>query len=475
LPTDYPSNEECGESNTMKARTGEAQLDLRWSKHEGEADWWTRGGNTSQGKHEAAEEDLLEAILDRANLKSAWRRVRVNNGSAGMDGMSIEAFATFYQAHWSRIADQLRNGTYRPVAVRRVWIPKGNGEQRPLGIPTVLDRVIQQAIAQVIAPLFEVQFSEHSYGFRPGRRAHDAVKSIQQAAQKKRSYAVDCDLKSFFDKVDHRELMQRLKRRITDGRVLRLIARYLKAGTVLPDGTREPTSAGVPQGGPLSPLLANIMLDDLDHELERRGHRFARYADDFIIVVKSKRAAERVMRSISGYIETKLKLIVNTAKTKVAELSQCSFLGFVITAKRIRCLDAKILAFKQTIRHITGRSWSIAMSERLERLRLYVNGWLGYYAMGMPYAQVRELDGWLRRRVRLCYWKQWRLPRTRFRNLLKLGINRKTIKQASRCRKGYWRCSNLRLVCVAMNNEWLAKQGCPSIKDKWVNLRYPSG
>ncbi len=459
----------------MKAQTGRAQLDPRWSKHEMEADWWTHAGNTSGGKHGAVREDLLEAILDRANLKSAWRRVRSNNGSAGMDGMSIEAFPAFYATHWSRIADQLRKGDYLPAAVRRVWIPKGNGEQRPLGIPTVLDRVIQQAIAQVIAPLFEAQFSEHSHGFRPGRRAHDAVKSIQSAARERRSYAIDCDLKSFFDKVDHHELMRRLRRRITDNRVLDLIVRYLKAGSVLPNGTREPTPAGVPQGGPLSPLLANIMLDDLDHELERRGHRFARYADDFIIVVKSKRAAERVMRSISGYIETKLKLLVNTAKTKVAKLSQCSFLGFSITAKRIRYTDTKLLAFKQTIRHITSRSWSIAMSERLERLRLYVSGWLGYYAIGMPYAEARALDGWLRRRVRLCYWKQWRLPRTRFRKLLKLGINRKTIKQASRCRKGYWRCSNLRVVCIAMDNVWLTEQGCPSIKEQWVKLRYPNG
>ena len=459
----------------MKARTGRVQLDHRWSKHEDEAAWWTRAGYLSDGKHGAAKEDLLEAILDRANVQSAWKRVRANNGSAGMDGMSIEAFPAFYAAHWERIAAQLSEGNYQPAAVRRVWIPKGNGEQRPLGIPTVLDRVIQQAIAQVIGPLFEVQFSEHSYGFRPGRRAHDAVKSIQAAARERRGYAVDCDLKSFFDKVDHCELMQRLRRRIEDGRVLRLIGRYLRAGTVLPNGTREATPAGVPQGGPLSPLLANIMLDDLDHELEKRGHRFARYADDFLIVVKSKRAAQRVMQSISGYIETKLKLLVNREKTKVAELSECSFLGFEVTAKRIRCLDTKLKAFKDTIRHITSRSWSIAMSERLERLRLYVNGWLGYYAIGMPYADARALDKWLRRRVRLCYWKQWRLPRTRFRNLLKLGINRKTIKQASRCRKGYWRCSNLRVVCIAMDNQWLAEQGCPSIKDKWVNLRYPNG
>lgn len=269
--------------------------------------------------------------------------------------------------------------------------------------------------------------------------------------------------------------MQRLGRKVDDVRVLRLIGRYLRAGTVLPDGSREATSSGVPQGGPLSPLLANIMLDDLDHELEKRGHRFARYADDFIIVVKSKRSAERVMESISGYIGTKLKLVVNEEKTKVAKLSQCSFLGFAITPRKLRVLDSKLRSFKRMIRMITGRSWGISMDVRLRRLRLYVNGWLGYYALGLPSRAARELDGWLRRRVRLCYWKQWRLPRTRFRNLLKLGIARGRIKLASRCRKGYWRCCQLEVVRIALNNTWLAKQGCPSIKEKWVSLRYPDG
>ena len=340
--------------------------------------------------------------------------------------------ALFARAHWSRIETQLKEGSYQPAAVRRIWIPKDNGEQRPLGIPTVLDRVIQQAIAQVIAPVFEAQFSEHSHGFRPQCREHDAVKSIQSAAADGRTYAVDCDLKSFFDTVNHRELMQRLARQIKDVRVLRLISRYLKAGIHhLPDARTEATAEGVPQGGPLSPLLKiNIMLDDLDHELEGRGHRFfARYADDFMIVVKSKRAAERVMRSISSFIETKRKLIVNREKTKSGRLTQCSFLGFVISSKRIRCLDIKLQAFKRQVRQITCRSWGISMEERLERLRLYVNGWLGYFAIGVSYKDIRSMDQWLRRRLRLCYWKQWRLTRTRYRELRALGINPKTIKQ----------------------------------------------
>jgi len=256
-----------------------------------------RRGRPRKRKHEAAEPKLLEAILNPANLEGAWRSVKANAGAAGIDGMSVEAFPAYWQKDRERIVAQLKEGSYRPAAVRRVWIPKGNGEERPLGVPTVLDRVIQQAIAQILSLIFEGQFSAHSHGFRPGRRAQDAVKSIQEAAREGYVHAVDCDLKSFFDKVNHGELMQRLRRRIQDGRVLHLIGCYLKAGVRLPDGKTEATPAGVPQGGPLSPLLANIMLDDLDHELERRGHRFARYADDFIIVVKSKRAAERVMRS----------------------------------------------------------------------------------------------------------------------------------------------------------------------------------
>ena len=459
----------------MKAQTVYGQLDLWGSKPPETADQRSVAGSPPQGKHEAAESKLLEAILSPANLEGAWRSVKANAGAAGIDGMSVEAFPAFWQEHRERIVAQLKEGTYRPAAVRRVWIPKGNGGERPLGVPTVLDRVIQQAIAQILSLIFEGQFSEHSYGFRPGRRAQDAVKSIQESAREGYVHAVDCDLKSFFDKVDHGELMQRLRRRIQDGRVLRLIGRYLKAGVRLPNGNTEATPEGVPQGGPLSPLLANVMLDDLDHELERRGHRFARYADDFIIVVKSKRAAERVMHSISRYIETKLKLVVNQTKTKAARLSQCSFLGFVITPKRIRCLGSKLDTFKRNIRVITSRSWGISMEERLERLRLYVNGWLGYYAMGVPYKDIRSMDRWLRRRIRLCYWKQWRLPKTRFRNLLKLGINRSTIKQASRCRKGYWRCSNLRVVCIAMNYDWLNQQGCPSIKEQWKKLCYPNG
>ena len=274
-----------------------------------------------QLEHGASSEDLLERILSPENLQQAWLRVKANGGAAGVDGMTIAQFPAFARQHWEKIRSRLMAGTYHPAPVRRVFIPKPNGDLRPLGIPTVLDRVIQQAIAQVLTPIFDPHFSTHSYGFRYGKRAHQAVRSVQAAAQAGYGYAVDCDLKSFFDTVKFDRLMQLLARRISDKRVLRLIGAYLRAGVKLPEGSVEATTQGVPQGGPLSPLLANIMLDPLDKELERRGLRFARYADDFLVLVKSLRAAQRVMQSISRFVEGRLKLVVNRQKSRAAPLS----------------------------------------------------------------------------------------------------------------------------------------------------------
>jgi RNA-directed DNA polymerase len=270
----------------------------------------------------------LEQILSRENMLKAWKRVKANQGVAGVDGMSTDAFPEFARHHWERIGSALAEGTYRPAAVLRVMIPKATGGQRPLGIPTVLDRVIQQAIAQVMGPLFEPHFSEHSYGFRPQRSARMALEEMEQAHRDGLRFAVDCDLKNFFDTVNHGRLMNRLARRVSDPRVLRLISRYLHAGVILPDSSREATPCGVPQGGPLSPLLANIMLDDLDKELETRGLRFARYADDFLIFVRSRCAAQRVRRTVSRFIEGRLDLVINQTKSKAARLRECAFLGF---------------------------------------------------------------------------------------------------------------------------------------------------
>jgi RNA-directed DNA polymerase len=266
----------------------------------------------------------MEQVLDPANLQRAWQQVRANHGAPGIDGMTVEAFPAFARQHWPRLRDQLRAGTYRPAPVRRVFIPKPDGTQRPLGVPTVLDRVIQQAIAQVLTPLYDDEFSEHSYGFRAGRNAHQAVRHVEQAWAQGRCQAVDCDLKAFFDTVQHNRLLAQLRAKIGGGTLLRLIGRYLRAGVVLPDGTREATPLGVPQGGPLSPLLANLVLDPLDQELTRRGHNFARYADDFLILVRSAKAAQRVMGSVTRYVQDTLQLVVNAAKSKCAPLRQCT-------------------------------------------------------------------------------------------------------------------------------------------------------
>jgi len=414
----------------------------------------------------------LEQILSRQNMLKAWKRVKANGGAAGLDGMTIAAFPVFARQHWERIRSSLMEGTYHPAAVLRVFIPKPNGDLRPLGIPTVLDRVIEQAIAQVLTPLFDPHFSTHSYGFRYGKQAHQAVRAVEAANRAGYTQAVDCDLKSFFDTVNHERLLNLLARRITDKRVLQLIGRYLRAGVRLPDGTWEATRQGVPQGGPLSPLLANITLDPLDKELEKRGHRFARYADDFLILVKSARAAQRVMQSVIRFVEVRLALVVNRQKSQAAPLSRCAFLGFAIKRGQVVWTDKALGRFKERIKEITSRSWGVSMSRRLEELRRYAVGWLNYFGISHTYRQVLELDQWLRRRVRLCYWKQWRQPRTRRRHLIALGIGPEEVMKASRCRRGYWWMSGNGIVQRALNNAWLREQRVPDLKAQWIELHY---
>jgi RNA-directed DNA polymerase len=427
----------------------------------------------SDGKHGETQDRLLEQILSRENMLLAWKRVKANKGAAGMDGMSIEAFPTFARQHWERIRSALEQGAYRPAAVLRVMIPKATGGQRPLGIPTVLDRVIQQAIAQVIGPLFEAAFSAHSYGFRPQRSARMALGEMEQAYRDGLRFVVDCDLKSFFDTVNHGLLMNRLARRVNDRRVLRLISRYLHAGVSLPDGTREPTPCGVPQGGPLSPSLANIMLDDLDKELEKRGLRFARYADDFLIFVRSRSAAQRVLRTVGRFIEGHLALLINRTKSKAARLRECTFLGFRMHRGKLRWTDAAVQTFRQRVREITDRHNGRSMRQRLHALRLYVVGWLNYFGHSRSYTQLLELDQWLRRRVRLCYWKDWKRPRTRRRHLLGLGISQDEVKLATRSRKGYWRMAGNSIVQRALTKQWLWGQGVPNMRQQWIALHYP--
>jgi RNA-directed DNA polymerase len=416
---------------------------------------------------------MMEQVLAPENLRTAWQRVKSNAGAPGIDGMTVEEFPAFFREHWPRIRSALMEGTYRPAPVRRVFIPKPDGSQRPLGVPTVLDRLIQQVLAQVLRPLFDGGFSDHSYGFREGRNAHQAVRHVEACWKEGRRYAVDCDLKSFFDTVNHDRLMGQLREKVHDRKVLGLIRRYLEAGVVMPDGTREATPQGVPQGGPLSPLLANITLDPLDKELERRGHRFARYADDFLIMVKSARAAERVMESLTRFVEGRLKLVVNRAKSKAAPLKQCAFLGFQIGARGRAVWTPKAQArFKRRVREITRRNRGHRVQDVIDELRRYVNGWLNYFAISHTYTRVMELDEWVRRRVRLYYWKQWKQPRTRRRHLLGLGIPREEVHMATRSRKGYWRMSANSIVQSALTNRWLHEQGVPDVRTSWITLHY---
>ena len=415
----------------------------------------------------------MEQVLDPENLRKAWRRVKANAGAPGMDGMTVEVFPVFIRKHWPRIRSALMMGTYRPAPVRRVFIPKPDGTQRPLGVPTVLDRMIQQALAQVLSPLFEGGFSPHSYGFREGRNAHQAVRAVEACWKEGRRHAVDCDLKSFFDTVNHERLMGQLRGKTRDRKVLGLIRRYLQAGVVLPDGIREATLQGVPQGGPLSPLLANIALDPMDKELERRGHRFARYADDFLVMVKSAKAAERVMESLTKFVEGRLKLIVNRAKSKAAPLKECAFLGFQIGARgKVEWTLKAYTRFKRRVREITCRNRGHRIQDVLDELRRYITGWLHYFGISHTYTGMLELDEWVRRRVRLYYWKQWKQPRTRRRHLLSLGTPREEVHMATRSRKGYWRMSGNSLLQRALNNRWLHEQGVPDMRTLWITLHY---
>ena len=417
--------------------------------------------------------ELWARVLSPENLNEAWRRVRENGGAAGIDRMSVAAFPVFFRANWTKVRAKLQAGTYAPSPVRRTWIPKKHSGERPLGIPTVLDRVIQQALAQVLGEVFEETFSEHSYAYRAGRNAHDALRAVRTAAAEGYTEAVDCDLKGFFDHVDHDLLMARVAARVRDKRVLRLIGRYLRAGVVMPDGTREPTLRGVPQGGPLSPLLANIALTPLDRELEGRGLRFARYADDFLILVKSRPQAERVMTDVVGFVEGKLKLTVNAAKSRVDRLAHCTFLGCRIERKQIRWSEAALEEFRAEVRRLTGRTWGVSMEHRLGSLSRYVRGWFGYYRISRTWGEVLELDKWMRRRVRQCYWKQWKRGPTRRRMLLRLGAPREEVHLASRSRKGCWRLSTNSLVQGALTNEWLDKQGVPNLQASWIAYHYP--
>jgi RNA-directed DNA polymerase len=420
-------------------------------------------------------ENLIDRIVDRENLKEAWKQVKSNDGAPGVDGMTLEEFPDFVKAHWPKIRESLNAGAYVPLPVRRKAIPKPDGGVRNLGIPAIVDRVIQQAVTQVLTPIFDPTFSERSYGFRPGRSAHQAVRQVRRYAKEGYIIAVGLDLLKFFDEVKHDVLMARVSRRVKDKVLLNLIGRYLRAGVDVGEGNIQPTPQGVPQGGPLSPLLSNIVLDDLDKELERRGHRFCRYADDGVILVKSERAGRRVKESMTRFLWNTLKLTVNEKKSRVAPMSECGFLGFTVKGGRIRWTSKAEREFKRRIREITRRRRGVSMAKRFQELVLYMRGWMNYFRLSELYRPLPELDHWVRRRMRACAWKQWRLARTRIRNLIKLGTNEQTAIQTGLSRKSYWRLSKTLGTQTGMTNAWLAKQGLLSLKEMWVSFHYPSG
>jgi len=423
----------------------------------------SRRGATQPALHD----DLMARVVDRANLQRAWKRVKANKGAPGSDGMPIEDFAAFACSHWAAIRQALCDGTYQPQPVRRVSIPKPGGGERLLGIPTVVDRVIQQAIAQVMGPLFDPGFSDASFGFRPGRSAHGALRQVQRFIGEGYRIAVDLDLAKFFDNVRHDVLMARVGRKVCDKRLLALIGRYLRAGVLVGESIQA-TVIGTPQGGPLSPLLANILLDDLDKELERRGQWFVRYADDLLILVKTPRAGERVMASVTRFLTRKLKLVVNEHKSRVAKINDCVFLGFTFRGTKLRWSERAFEDFRHQIRKLTGRSWGVSMDYRFHKLAQYVRGWMGYFGISDYYRPIPELDQWLRRRVRMCYWKQWRYVRTKVRNLLALGTSKRQAIMTGLSSKSYWHLSRTLATQTGMTNDWLKSQGLISVRDLWM-------
>lgn len=419
------------------------------------------------------EDHLLERIVSRQNMGRAWKRVRANHGSAGVDQIAVTDFPAFARENWEHIRASLLDGTYNPLPVRRVEIPKATGGTRPLGIPAVTDRLIQQAICQHLMPMFDPDFSESSFGFRPGRSAHGAVRQVRDYIRQGYRVAVDMDLSKFFDTVNHDVLMHYVAQKVTDKRVLRLIGKYLRAG-VMVNGRLQKTRKGVPQGGPLSPLLANILLDNLDKELEKRGHKFVRYADDFVILVRSQHAGERVRASITRFLERKLKLVVNEDKSSVASTNRITFLGFAFKGAKIRWSAKAFSEFKRRVKQLTGRSWFVSMPYRLGKLAEYIRGWVNYFGISEYYRPIPEIDHWLRRRVRMCYWKQWRYCRTKVGKLVSLGTNLKLAIDVGRSRKGPWCLSRTLATQTGMNNQWLKDQGLVSVKELWVKIHYPA-
>ena len=436
-------------------------------------------GAQSVGCREVAEQDgadLLERILSRDNLNRAYKRVRANKGAPGIDGMTVEDALPWLREHRDELLESIRNGKYKPQPVRRKEIPKPDGGVRKLGIPTVIDRIIQQAIAQQLVPIYEPLFSEDSYGYRPNRSAQQAIRKVKWYAEQGYTSAVLVDLSKYFDTLNHELLMNLLRRNIHDKRVTELIKRYLKAG-VMENGLLVKTTEGSPQGGPLSPLLANIYLNEYDQEMAKRGVPVIRYADDIVVLAKSLRAAQRLLESTQRYLEGKLKLKMNVEKSKVVSvysIRNFKFLGFALGKGKngvyIRAHAKSLRKAKAKLKELTSRSQGRNVRKVMQNVKIYIRGWLGYFGIASMKTTMREWDGWLRRRYRCYIWKQWKKPKARAKNLMQLGIPEWQAKAVSNCRKAYWHMAKNGHVQRAISKERLAQAGCYSILDRYESL-----
>ena len=419
-------------------------------------------------------DNLMEQILHKDNLNKAYKKVKSNKGAGGIDGMSVDELLGFLRNNQKHLIQQIKDGKYKPNPVRRVEIPKETkGELRKLGVPTVVDRVFQQAITQVLSPIYEKQFSENSFGFRPNRGAHDALKQCQTNVNDGYVYVVDMDLEKFFDTVCQSKLIEVLSRTIKDGRVISLIHKYLNAG-VISKRIFEKTEVGMPQGGPLSPLLSNIMLNELDKELTRRGHRFVRYADDCMIFCKSRKSAERTLNNIVPYIEGKLFLKVNRTKTCVAHISKVKYLGYSFYRYKGKCRfrvhPKSVTKMKNKIRELTDRSNGWGNEYRALKLTQFIRGWVNYFGMADMKSLLQSNDEWLRHRIRAIYWKQWKKVKTKFKELKKLGVDEEKAWICANMRNGNWYCSGYFVLQTAFNNKKLRELGYPTFTEFYLKI-----
>lgn len=435
-----------------------------------------RSFNRIWKERDSAEPDILGKILDRDNMNRAYKRVKANGGAPGIDGMTIEAALPWLKEHKDELIGRIKRGKYTPSPVRRVEIPKPNGGIRKLGIPTVIDRIIQQAIAQKLMPIYEPMFSDGSYGYRPGRSAKDAIERVREYAEEGYRYAVSLDLSRYFDTLNHERLLNRLRKEIKDERVIQIIKRYLKSG-VMENGVVMDTEEGSPQGGNLSPLLANIYLDEFDKEFERRGVPCVRYADDIVLLAKSERAAKRLLETSTTYLEDKLKLTVNRKKSKVTSvyaIQNFKFLGFALgrngNGAFIRVHPKSWKKMKAKLKSLSSRRHVQSVIPALGKIRVYMRGWLNYYGIAAMKQAIEELNGWLYHRIRMCIWKMWKKPRSKMKYLMKLGIPKHYAFMAANSRRGYWHTSATSTVNRALSKEILVRKGFYDLADAYQKM-----